>query len=137
MRRIAIVIILVLGTFGVAATATYSKEEAKPGLTPAELTAVGWDCILPDPSIPGLDVVHCAPPGGLASLPDAPALTFIAFDTTDPESADAPLLGVELIIRGDLFRGEPCPADAPGEYTYLGPLLGIDYWACHSYDSPF
>jgi len=65
-------------------------------------------------------------------------MTFVVFQTTDPTAGDAPFLGTEIIVRDDLFNGQPCPTDPPSrEYTHLLPLIGLDYWACHSYDSAF
>jgi hypothetical protein len=83
--------------------------------------------------------VHCIPPGVAGKIGTTPALPVLVFDTRDPQDPNAPLLGTEFNIRGDLFReGRPCPTDPPsGEYTYLpdlGPLP--DYYACHRFDSP-
>jgi hypothetical protein len=50
--------------------------------------------------------------------------------------AAEPYAGTERLIRGDLFHNQPCPTDPPTyEYTYLGPIFGLDYWACHRFDS--
>ena len=103
-------------------------------VSPAKLVKAGWDCLFV------LGAVHCAHPGGLARVLDGTArtMTFLVFQTTNPTAENAPFLGTEIIIRNDLFNGQPCPTDPPsGEYTYLLPLLGLNYWACHSYDSPF
>lgn len=119
----------------VAALAVGQPAAAK-GTSPAQLTKAGWDCFVPAPG----DVVHCAHPGGLARVlsGDAETMTFKVFDTTDPAATEAPFLGTELIIRADLFHGQPCPRDPPSmQYTYLLPLLGLDYFACHHYDSAF
>ena len=106
------------------------------GVSPASLHAAEWDC---------LDVVHavhCAAPGVFASVTSGTAETFsvLVFDTRDPASADAPFLGTEFNIRADLFEGQPCPTDPPSrQYTYLGPGgldIGLDYYACHRFDSP-
>jgi hypothetical protein len=106
------------------------------GVSPASLHAAGWDC---------LDVVHavhCAAPGVFETVGSATAETFsvLVFETRDPASDDAPFLGTEFNIRADLFQGQPCPTDPPSrEYTYLGPGgldIGLDYYACHRFDSP-
>lgn len=106
------------------------------GVSPAKLVKAGWDCIVV------FDAVHCAPPGGLARVLDGSArtMTFLVFEGEDPEAQDATFLGTEIIIRDDIFHGQPCPTDPPGEYTHLGSgphNIGLNYWACHQYDSPF
>jgi len=102
-------------------------------VSPAKLVKAGWDCIVV------FGAVHCAPPGGLARVlaGTARSMTFLVFGGTDPTSEDAPFLGTEIIKHHDIFHGEPCPTDPPGEYTDLEPLIGLPYWACHHYDSPF
>jgi len=106
------------------------------GVSPASLQAAGWDC---------LDVVHavhCAGPGVFESVGSGTAETFtvLVFETRDPASDGAPFLGTEFNVRADLFKGQPCPTDPPSrQYTYLGPGgldIGLDYWACHRFDSP-
>ncbi len=99
------------------------------GVSPAKLEKAGWDCIVV------LGAVHCAPPGGLARVlaGTARSMTFLVFGTT----AGAPFLGTEIIKHHDIFHGEPCPTDPPGQYTNLAGILGLPYWACHHYDSSF
>jgi hypothetical protein len=136
-RRIASRVGLVaVGVLFVLVLAVGQPVAAKKGLSPAQLTAAGWDCFVPTEG----DVVHCASPGGLARVlsGDARTMTFLVFGTTDPTANEAPFLGTEHIVRADLFNGQPCPRDPPSmEYTYLLPILGLDYYACHHYDSPF
>jgi hypothetical protein len=131
MRRIAIV----AGVLVVALVGVVASSSAK-GVNPGHLVEQGWDCFVP---LPG-DNVHCSRPGGLAGVLDGSArtMTFLVFETDDPAAEDAPFLGTELIVRADAFNGQPCPTDPPSkEYTYLLPLLGLDYYACHRYDSGF
>jgi hypothetical protein len=97
-----------------AVTLTAAPSSASEGVNPKTLSDAGWSC---------QDVVHA-----------------VHCDTRDPADPNAPLLGTEFNIRGDLFppEGRPCPTDPPsGEYTYL-PNIGvpIDYYACHRFDSP-
>ena len=125
MRRIMIIAGLVTALATVAIPAASAQ-----GVSPAELERASWTCIIP----PG-DNIHCAPPGGLERVLSAEAetMTFLVFQT-----GDETFLGTEFIIRADLFNPRPCPTDPPSrEYTHLLPLLGLDYWACHRYDSPF
>ena len=133
MRRL-ITIAGVLIAVATAATADVSAQ----GISPAQLGKAGWTCFNgPRPFNPK---VHCAPPGVLQSVLSGEAETaaFLTFDTEDTSSADATFLGTERIIRADLFNGQPCPTDPPTyEWGYLGPLLGLDYYVCHTFDSPW
>lgn len=117
----------------IAATSVLALALASPaaahGLSPHRLFLAGWECF----NVEGLGV-HCAPPGHHASTP---TLTFLVFDTSDPHSMDAPLAGTELLIRADLYAGQPCAADGGGMYHELD-MTGdgvTDYYACHHYDT--
>ncbi|HEX5588807.1 MAG TPA: hypothetical protein VFX65_00765 [Candidatus Limnocylindrales bacterium] len=111
---------------------------AARGVSPAQLQAAGWDCILPPPEFnPN---VHCAKPGSLAGILSAEAevVVWLAFATTDLAATDAALLGTERMIRADLFHDQPCPTDPPSfEYSWLVPRFGWDYYICHTFDSPW
>ncbi len=127
-------VIAALGVLFVLALAVVPPAAAGPGQSPAQLTKAGWDCIVV------FGAVHCSPPGGLALVLSGAAetMTFSVFGTTDPTATEAPFSGTELIVRADIFSGQPCPTDPPsGQYTYLLPLIGLDYYACHWYDSSF
>lgn len=108
------------------------------GVSPAQLRAAGWDCILPPPEFnPN---VHCARPGSLASILSAEAevVVWLAFATTDVAAMEAELLGTERMIRADLFHDQACPTDPPTfEYSWLVPRFGWDYYICHTFDSPW
>ncbi len=127
MRRV----IITAAFLGMVATIFVPPASAH-GVSPAQLGDAGWDC----PEV--LGAIHCAPPGGLARVfsGEAETMSFLVFRTSDAE-----FLGTELIVRADLFRGQPCPTDPPsGQYTYLNQpdlLPGLDYWACHRYNSSF
>ncbi len=108
-----------------------AQQTIAGGNTPAQLTKAHWDCITPAPG----DNIHCAPPGGLDRVVshEAETMTFKVFHKDTEE-----YLGTELIVRDDVYNRRPCPTDPPsGQYTYLKPLLGLDYWACHRYNSSF
>lgn len=125
MRRITIVAALFAVVLAVAASTASST-----GVSPAQLEP-GWTCFVPSPG----DNIHCAPPGGLARVVagTAETMTFLVFQASNGE-----YIGTEHIVRADLFNGQPCPTDPPSrQYTYLLPLLGLDYYACHRYDSSF
>jgi len=135
MRRVILVAVLLTGVAG----ASVASPALATGVSPAQLTAAGWTCLVPPDTIPG-EVVHCAPPGQLAGLVagTAQAVRFDVFDTTDPSATQASFLGTEMVIRADLFHGQPCPTDPPSrEWTYLPDIgLPFDYYGCHRLDSP-
>ncbi|HEX6116142.1 MAG TPA: hypothetical protein VFY99_03510 [Solirubrobacterales bacterium] len=128
---------ILIGLFGSALAALALAAPASAGApSQSELERAGWGCVVtptitPDP--------HCARPGGVESVLAGVAGTmkFLVFEP------DGTYLGKELLIRGDVFRGFRadgtrfrCPQDPPTRrFTYLGPLLGIDYYACHRFDS--
>lgn len=85
---------------------------------PATLTAAGWTCFVP----PG-DVVHCQPPG---TKMGNPTITLRVFGGIDPSAASAPFLGTELLVREDLYHGQPCPRN---EWI----ILPFGYRACHHF----
>jgi hypothetical protein len=124
MRRLTVFIAAIALTLALAAPAA-----AGGAVSQAKLQKAGWDCPLV------LGAIHCAPPGGLARVlsGEARTMSFLVFSTSD-----GAFLGKELIVRADLFNGQPCPTDPPSrQYTYLKPLIGLDYYACHRYDSSF
>lgn len=91
------------------------------------LGARGWVCV----PVPGLGV-HCFPPGAFRT-PES--LTVRVFDSDDAEDPAAPFLGTELLIRADLYAGQPCPAEG-GQYALMPASetgLPADYRACHHY----
>ena len=88
----------------------------------------GWMCF----NVEGLGV-HCFSPGALSS---PASISILVFDTDDPTDMDAPLLGSEILIRADLYAGQPCPTEGGGEYAFLPATatgLPADYRACHHY----
>lgn len=89
------------------------------GVSPAKLAAAGWECF----NVEGLGV-HCFPPGHHASTA---TLTVLYFATTDPADTDAPFSGTELLLREDLYHGQPCPQEGTDSWH----LLPFGYYACH------
>lgn len=125
LRRLALVALLTVA----AALAVSGTAGSSDGVSQAKLEQAEWDC----PFV--LGAIHCAPPGGLARVVagTAETMSFLVF-----RASDGAFAGIELLVRADVFNGQPCPTDPPSrEYTYLGPLLGLDYYACHRYDSSF
>jgi len=121
----------------VALSAGTGTNSSARGVSPDALTTAGWTCFNGPPFNPR---VHCAPPGvwEAALSGSAETATFLTFDTLDTTATEATLLGTERMIRADLYHGQPCPTDPPSyEYSHLLPLLGLDYYICHTFDSPW
>lgn len=130
MRRI-ILILSLAAVAAVAAAVGAATAFSGGGPTSSQLANADWTCFVP---VTG-DNLHCAPPGGLGRVlsGEAETMTFLVF-----REPDGLFLGTELIVRDDVFAGQPCPTDPPSrEYTDLKPILELDYWACHRYDSGF
>lgn len=121
MRR-TLIATLIAAVAAAIATAAGSSG----GHTADQLLNAGWECVTP----PG-DNVHCTQE--LAALGRDDRVTFRVFNVNTGE-----FLGTEMLVHEDVFKGQPCPTDPPSrQYTYLGPILGLPYYACHRYDSPF
>ena len=137
-KHLLTLVLVVLGGLGlvVALGSTVAQPAAAKGSNPKQLGDQGWAC----PVLLGF--VHCLPPG--TSLKDgaSPSLTALVFDTANPEATEASFLGMEHVLRADVFEKggrPPCPQDPPTfEYRDLRTTpLGIPYYACHRYDSSF
>jgi len=125
MRRITVITSLLAAVVAALAVAVPASA-----VTTSQLERAGWDCIAP---LPVTDEQHCARPGGLGRLFTGTART-VPMLVFDPSGRT--FLGTEINVRGDIFHGQPCPKDPPTyEYTYLGGIFGIDYWACHHFNS--
>jgi hypothetical protein len=128
MRLTPVIVGLFVGL--VAAVALAGSAAPAGAATTPQLEKAGWTCIAP---LPVTDEQHCFGPKGFERLitGKARAVKALVFDPSGQE-----FLGVEINVRGDIFHGQPCPTDPPTyEYTYLGPIFGLDYWACHRFDS--
>ena len=131
--RAGAIVALALTVAGIATVPALSRGSAAQL---QELKDAGWAC----PVL--LGAVHCLPPGTDLRGGNSPALTAMVFAGTDPDAADAPVLGTEHLLRADVFeRGgqRPCPQDPPTfEYRDLRTTeLLIPYYACHTYDRGF
>lgn len=143
MKRSAAVIAValagVLATAGVVVAAG-ELEEPDPKRTtvsPADLGAAGWFCVdVPD------NWVHCVPPGVDLEPPDvAESMINLNFYTHDPNSKDAEFLGVETLIRADLWEKLPARWPCSGqqrEYHLVPPeaLPPYGYMYCHHFKEP-
>ena len=89
--------------------------------------ANGWNC---EPLILLGGHYHCSPPGR-PGVADILAGTNVASITHQVFRADGSLAGTELLIRVDLFAGQPCPTD---EWLPVPPFGPTEYWACHRFD---
>jgi hypothetical protein len=96
------------------------------GHSASQLERAGWFCINTGPH----NWVHCFPPGAFAS---SASVTVKVFDVTG-----SPFLGTELLIRADLYGGQPCAQDGGDDYGLLPAAvsgLPVDYRACHHFDT--
>jgi hypothetical protein len=128
MRRTPLILGLFAGLLATAALAASAGPAA--AATAPQLEKAGWTCIAP---LPLTDEQHCFGPKGFERLitGEARAVKAQVFDASGQV-----YFGTEINVRGDVFNGQPCPTDPPTfEYTYLGPIFGLDYWACHRFDS--
>jgi len=85
------------------------------GLTSTQLERAGWNCFIDGPN----DWTHCIkkdPADGPSAIP----VKVFSTDGSD-------FLGTELLIRADLYSGQPCPQEGGGGYH----LLPFGYYACH------
>ncbi len=94
-------------------------------LSPGDLATHGWDC---RPAPAPFTSVGCSPPNQIHPLalpgPPPPAdrpatLTLLVFDS-------GVLLGTNLLIRSDLYHGQPCKVTG-GPYRFISR---IGYYEC-------
>jgi hypothetical protein len=97
-------------------------------LTLDQAIASGWDC---GPLVLIGGHFHCSPPGKegvieiIEGTADSPAIMHTVF------RADGQFAGTELLIRADLFAGQPCPTDT---WLAVPPWLPEPtYYACHHF----
>ncbi len=131
MPRIAIPGVFV----GLLAAAALVVSTGPAGaVTRSQLEDRGWACLVPSDFVPGAtDEPHCARPHVVERFLSgkAKAATLLVFSSNGEE-----FLGAEHNIRGDLYHGQPCPTDGPTyKYTHLLSMFGLDYWACHRFES--
>lgn len=115
---------MALATAVVAGTALGAGQR-----TLAQAQAAGWDC---NPLILIGGHYHCSPPGvpSVQDIVDGTASTpSIVHQVFRP---DGTLAGTELLIRADLYAGQPCPTD---QWLPVPPWLPVPtYYACHHFD---
>lgn len=115
---------LVLATTVVAGSAWANNSR----LTLDQAIASGWGC---EPLILIGGHFHCSPPGKqsvveiIAGTADSSSIVHTVFD------AGGQFAGTELLIRADLFAGQPCPTDV---WLPVPPWLPEPtYYACHHF----
>lgn len=116
MRRLAIVLALSALFLGALAGTSGAR-----GVTTTQLQHAGWICF-PTGTGP-----HCFTPGALASSASIQVLVF------DDWGSEGILRGSELLIRADLYAGQPCPQSEVEFLPAAETGLGSDYFACHHY----
>lgn len=124
-HRLALFALLaLLVVLGLASIASSSSHATK-----AQAEAAGWDC---SPNFPLFGHFHCSPPGH-------PSLLEVFLGTANPPTLTLKLYdgetelfaGSELLIRADLFGGQPCPQEGGG-WAFLD-FFGADYYGCHRF----
>jgi hypothetical protein len=124
MRRTTLaLLILALAVTAVSVSLVAAASASR--VTPEQLTAAGWTCFR-DPANPRIscsDPGHGRPVIGDPSPP--PSYDFMVF------TLDGEFMGTIHLIRGDLYRGEPCPPSG-GPYVFIAPL---GYYKCEPFRS--
>ncbi len=116
-------LILLLTFSGVAYAGGHNADR---GHTADQLADAGWTCFPAGPH----GWTHCLKPG---FDPTSPSQIVKVFDV-----GGSPFLGTELLLRDDLYRGQPCPQDNLAEYDLLPADpdgFPVDYRACHHFDT--
>ncbi len=90
--------------------------------TSDQLEKAGWSCENAGP----FNWTHCFPPG--TNMKEAPPAT-IQVKVFGEEGL--PFKGTEILIREDLYKGQPCATDDGGMYHFLGE--DFPYYACHHF----
>ena len=112
--------LIIVSALAVAVLFALAIPASAHGVSPAKLARAGWAC----EDVPGLGV-HCFPPGTTFGSPSVSALVFGG--TTDPADSHASLTSTEILLRSDLYAGQPCP----GEDSDHWHALPFGYHACH------
>jgi hypothetical protein len=140
MKRLGLAVVL-LGAALVAVAGTMAARDggstAKRGnvVSPKQLSVAGWLCVdVPD------NWVHCVPPGIDLERDPPESMLNLNFYTHDPNAAQARFLGVEDLIRVDVWNTLPrqWPCGKKGEYGLVPaealPPFGYRY--CHHFKEP-
>jgi hypothetical protein len=127
MKQPARILVALVAVAAFAAPAAANARAA--GVSPDQLIRAGWTCVQPR-----LDPTReiCAPPGlGLPPLPGTPGFAERgpSYELVVFESATGELIGVELLLRPDVYLlgTPPCPQQPDGAYVYIPRN---DTWSC-------
>lgn len=83
-----------------------------------QIENAGWVCHAAGPQ----GWLHCSQESILSQMRDgAAAITVKVYHHESHE-----FLKTELLLRGDLYNGQPCPTEGADEWFQVGP-----YYACH------
>jgi hypothetical protein len=129
-RRIAfIATVAALATAAVTISGTAAAEPSSGNTnrTLDQAIANGWDC---NPLILLLGHYHCSPPGR-PSVADIIAGTDVASVEHQVFMPDGTFAGTEVLIRADLYAGQPCPTD---RWLPVPPFGPVEYYACHHFE---
>lgn len=104
---------------------------AAAGPDPDRLADAGWFCFGHTTA-----ALHCVPDGEALFSGQAATSTVLSWGTATGE-----FWGTELLIREDLYNGQPCPQDdvegEPGTYLHASKLGSpLPYFVCHHFESP-
>ena len=128
MRRLRFIVSTLSGLVLASAFSTGSALAINSRLTLDDAIRTGWDCT---PLVQIGGHYHCSPPGKqgvaeiIAGTADSPSIVHTVF------SADGRFAGTELLIRADLWAGQPCPTDV---WLAVPPWLPEPtYFACHHF----
>jgi hypothetical protein len=124
---IASVALLAATAVAVVAAAAGAPTSGIPNRTLADAIANGWDC---NPLILIGGHYHCSPPGR-PSVADIIAGTDVPTVVHQVFVPDGTFAGTELLIRADLYAGQPCPTD---QWLPVPPVGPVQYYACHHFD---
>lgn len=118
-----------LAVIALAALVLAGTALAAGSRTLAQAQAAGWDC---NPLILIGGHYHCSPPGvpSVGDIIDGTAMTpSIVHQVFRPDGTYA---GSEILIRADLYAGQPCPTD---QWLPVPPWLpSPTYYACHHFE---
>jgi hypothetical protein len=130
MKRRTLSIITVISVFAATAAAAVVLVGTAGGAGPhtlAQAQAAGWDC---SPLILIGGHYHCSPPGR-PSVADIIAGTDVPSVEHQVFMPDGSFRGTEILIRADLYAGQPCPTD---RWLPVPPFGPVEYYACHHFD---
>ena len=102
-------------------------SSAYAGPTSQQLKKAGFTCINTGP----YNFTHFFPP--YITIPDD--LGSGKFKTVQVKvfnEAGTTFLGTELLVRADIYHGQPCPLDG-GTYDDLSQTPGMPYFGCHHF----